>query len=400
MPFIPLIRTLAIYLILIAAVVGASLLVPAPAVAPSEAPLTIVDLPSRPATTTLSVATTTPAPHATTTATPAPAPKPTTGTPSGTKPAQPPSPVTPPAVTITLQQAIQSISSLAGTSSVSSVNDRVRTALVNIICTTAAGGAFNSISASGVLIDPRGVIMTNAHVAQFYLLRDYQQKDFVTCIIRTGSPAQPMYTAELMFIPPSWIEENASKIDDESPTGNGEHDYALLRITGPVSTNVPMPTQFPFLLTAVHTSPSNTEVIVAGYAAGFLGGITVQKELYASSAVSRVGEIFTYGGDSPDVYSVGGTVVAQHGSSGGPVALSDTGVLTGIIVTATDAAETSQRDLRAISTQYIINDFLKERGKSLESALANPMQEAADFQKTTVPRLSNILINALSSSNP
>jgi hypothetical protein len=306
---------------------------------------------------------------------------------------------TPPPTTLTLEQAIQSINNLVSTTSASSVNDRVRQALVNVICTTTAGGPFNSISASGVLIDPRGVIMTNAHVAQFYLLRDYQQKDFVTCVIRTGSPAQPMYKAELMFIPPSWIENNASKIDDEVPTGNGEHDYALLRITGPVSPSVTMPSTFPFLLISLSTPPSNTEVVVAGYAAGFLGGITVQKDLYASSAVSRVGQIFTYGGDSPDVYSVGGTVVAQHGSSGGPVALSDTGVLAGLIVTATEAAETSQRDLRAISTLYIINDFAKERGKPLESALADPAQEAADFQKTTMPRLANLLINVLSNSS-
>ncbi|MEK7530334.1 MAG: serine protease [Patescibacteria group bacterium] len=389
MPLLSIIRAVALYLFLIIVVAGASLLVPAAPVVVPGAPLAIVEEPTQAATTTLSIATTS-----------LPTPK-GVGAPiesAGAKPAATSTPVVTPPITISLEQAIQSINNLASTSSVSSVNDRVRQALVNIICTTAVGGPFNSISASGVLIDPRGVIITNAHVAQFYLLRDYQQKDFVSCIVRTGSPAQPMYNAELMFIPPTWIEENASKVDDEVPTGNGEHDYALLRITGTVSSSATLPSQFPFLLIALNTPPSNTEVVVAGYAAGFLGGITVQKDLYASSAVSRIGQIYTYGGDMPDVYSVGGTVVAQHGSSGGPVAISDTGVLTGVIVTATDAAETSQRDLRAISTQYIISDFLKERGKSLESALADPVQEAADFQKTTVPRLTNILINALSNN--
>ena len=46
------------------------------------------------------------------------------------------------------------------------LNLKARRALVNILCTTKRGGLFSPISGSGVFIDPRGVILTNAHVGQ------------------------------------------------------------------------------------------------------------------------------------------------------------------------------------------------------------------------------------------
>src|SRR3989344_1157804 len=49
------------------------------------------------------------------------------------------------------------------------INERARPTLVNILC-GARSGTFRPISASGVIIDPRGVILTNAHVAQYFLL--------------------------------------------------------------------------------------------------------------------------------------------------------------------------------------------------------------------------------------
>src|ERR1700733_7735385 len=57
------------------------------------------------------------------------------------------------------------------------LNTQTRAALVNIECTTIAGGTFEPISGSGVVIDSDGVILTNAHVAQFFLLRDYGQSN-------------------------------------------------------------------------------------------------------------------------------------------------------------------------------------------------------------------------------
>ncbi|KKT74656.1 MAG: hypothetical protein UW71_C0017G0009, partial [Parcubacteria group bacterium GW2011_GWB1_44_7] len=91
----------------------------------------------------------------------------------------------------------------------SELNEKVRTSIVNIICTTKTGGLFKPISGSGVLIDKKGVILTNAHIGQYLLLKNYMIPDFLTCIIRTGSPAYPRYIADLLYISPRWINEHA-----------------------------------------------------------------------------------------------------------------------------------------------------------------------------------------------
>lgn len=278
---------------------------------------------------------------------------------------------------------------------VQGVNAAVRASIVNIVCTTAGAGPFNPISATGVFIHPQGVILTNAHVAQFFLLKDYPSEGFVECIARTGSPAKPLYKLELLFLPPSWILENAAKINDETPRGNGENDYALLRVTGGVSSSVEIPSAFPYLPVSLETPVPGTPVLLSAYPAGFLGGVTIQKELYAVSSNATIGEIFTYGGNTPDLFSVGGTIVAQQGSSGGAV-VDASGILRGLIVTSSEGATTGERDLRALSTTYIIKSFALQSGGSLEAFLSgNLAQQAQTFNITTAPTLSKTLIQAL-----
>lgn len=277
----------------------------------------------------------------------------------------------------------------------SNTNDAVRDALVNIICITESAGPVNPISGSGVIVDPRGIILTNAHVAQFFLLEHYPRPGFMECAIRTGSPATLRYTAELMFLPPSWIQDNAHKIDDTAPTGNGEHDWALVRITGSISESVALPEQFPFLPISLRTPDTGDQVLVAGYPAGFLGGITVAKELYAASANARVRELYTFGSQSIDLFSIGGSIVAQQGSSGGAAATPN-GTLTGVIVTSTNAPDTASRDLRALATRYIVEDFAEETGLSLSQYLSGNLTEnTRAFQRNIMPTLSAALISVL-----
>ena len=117
------------------------------------------------------------------------------------------------------------------------VNADTRAALVNILCLTGGGGYFKPISGSGVFIDSRGIILTNAHIGQFFLLRDFPVKDNVTCTIRTGSPAQNTYTARLLYLPPVWIDANAKQITSQEAMGTGENDFALLLVTGSTDPN-------------------------------------------------------------------------------------------------------------------------------------------------------------------
>lgn len=275
------------------------------------------------------------------------------------------------------------------------LNERVRGALVNILCVPKTGGPFNSITGSGVFIDPRGVILTNAHVAQYFLLEDYPAPDFLSCIIRTGSPAYPTYTAELLYLSPSWIRENAQKIKDEAPVGNGEHDYALLYVIDTIDRQKEIPLEFPYVPLLYTEVQESADVLVAGYPAGFLGGIAIAKELYAASSPAMIGELYTYETSTVDIFSVGGSVVAQQGSSGGAV-VDTVGNLVGLIVTSTVAADTSARDLHALASSYIARDFEKERGIPLPTFLSRDLEEeVVQFTLTTAPSLITALVSVL-----
>ena len=337
-------------------------------------------------------------------------PAPATTTPT-TTPIVKPKKVTPPKQTTltpgtpeyqqSLQQALNTLAAIATSSPAGSLNDSVRNATVNIICTTAASGPFNSISASGVIVDPRGVIMTNAHVAQYFLLKDYPSPNFVQCIIRAGSPARNAYTAIPLFIPPDWIADNAAKLTETEPLGSGEHDWSLLLVTGPAGPSTPYPSSFNYVPITNSDANQGDNVLIAGYPAGFLGGITIAKDLYAASANATVSTLYTYATSTPDLFSIGGTIVAQHGSSGGPVTRinpsSPTGIsLLGIIVTATDAPDTANRDLRALASSYIVRDFVAEAGLTLQQFLnSNLTSQAIFFAQQVAPQLTNQLTSVL-----
>lgn len=274
---------------------------------------------------------------------------------------------------------------------VADINTKTRGALVNILCISGSPKV-KSITGSGVVIDPRGVILTNAHVGQLFLLRDYPYTGAVKCSIRGGSPASPLYVANLLYLPSVWINANKTVLTDLNPQGTGEHDYSFLLVTEALSGVKPK--EFPYLEMVI--ADSEIEVgkttVVAGYAAGFLGGITVQKELYPVSAVSKILELFTFKDQSLDLFSVGGSVVAQKGSSGGAV-VNENAELVGIIVTSTDAVNTADRDLRAITISHINRSLSDNRGSSLSSLLLGDLDSKSDnFNDTEAPNLTQILI--------
>lgn len=281
------------------------------------------------------------------------------------------------------------------------INQIARKAIVNIFCTSKNAGSFDPLSASGVMIDPRGIILTNAHVAEYFLLKDYGQKDFLSCVGRTGSPAVPQYTLKILYISPQWMKDNYAIITTQKPTGTGENDFALLQVASSTNPDVNLPESFPFL--SIDSGENNiktgTPAVLASYPAGFLGGIAIQRDLYLVSTVINIGKVYTFKTGSLDVFSLGGSPVAQHGSSGG-AAVSTEGKLLGIIVTSTDAVDTSARDLDAISISHINRSLFDETGLTLQGLFSSNISAfSSAFDEQVLPAVKKLLFDELDSKN-
>lgn len=285
------------------------------------------------------------------------------------------------------------------TKSADEVNTQTRAALVNILCTTKAGGYLHPISGSGVMVSSAGVVLTNAHVAQYFLLRDFPTPGNIDCIVRTGSPAQATYRAELLYLPPAWINANANQITAAHATGTGENDYAFLRITGTVR-GASLPAVLPFAPMTTDWPKKNDPVFLAAYPASFLDGSAIESSLNVISAFSAVENLYTFGKDTVDVVSLGGNPVSQSGSSGGAAVRRQDGALFGLIATASPGDTTAARNLSAITIDYI-DRSLKNQGQGgiATLLLSDITKKAAEFAANTAPGLTQTLITALNATS-
>ncbi|MFA7302847.1 MAG: serine protease [Candidatus Paceibacterota bacterium] len=260
---------------------------------------------------------------------------------------------------------------------------QLRKALVNIICYAPAKSGVHSISGSGVIVSPTGMILTNAHIAQYFLFADRG----VSCDIRTGSPATPTYKAGLVYLPARWVEENATLLLQKNPMGTGERDFAVLAITDATQA-------VPHVVLASATPGVNEPVAIASYGSQELSAEQIRSGFYPTIVLSAVRSIFTFGTKTPDVLAFVGTPAAQEGSSGGGVANS-VGELVATITTSKIDGAVAERALSAITASYIQREYAAETGNALQTLLARPGAAAiADFAPQA-ELLRGILENAI-----
>jgi len=224
-------------------------------------------------------------------------------------------------------------------------------AVVNIYCVADPSAPFRGTSGSGVIMDERGLILTASHVAQLFLLEDYPKKDTVRCVIRTGGPAQDAYTAEVAYLSPSWVKDNARTLSEMNPRGNGQHDFAVLAITGSANA-FPLPSKFAYMPLSEDGFKVGDRVAIGGYAAQFLGAEQIRSMLYPIVVFDEIADQYTFGKQAVDVFSISGTAAAQGGASGGGIASSD-GELLGLIANAS----VGDMELNAITAAHIRSSF-------------------------------------------
>lgn len=275
----------------------------------------------------------------------------------------------------------------SGDESLDTVASKLRNALVNIICYAPAGSStLHSISGSGIFIDSKGIVLTNAHIAQYFLLLDRS----VSCTLRVGSPASDAYKAELIYISPAWIHANAQVLSQAQPIGTGEYDFALLAVTKSVNAT-PLPTAFPFVPLAQNPPVKGTPVVIASFGAQFLESTQIQSSLFPTIVFGSVKEVYTFVTNTIDILALGGSAAAQEGSSGGGVA-DASGSLVGTITTSTVEGATETRSLDAITASYIRSQYSREMGgSSIDTMLTEPTSVAiADFA-TKIKALESVL---------
>jgi|CXWL01.1.fsa_nt_gi hypothetical protein len=273
----------------------------------------------------------------------------------------------------------------SGNLSFDTVASSLRGALVNIICYAPVGSGLRSISGSGIFIDAKGIILTNAHIAQYFLLADRH----VSCTIRTGSPAIDAYKAAIIYISPAWIHANATVLTQTLPSGTGEYDFAFLAVTASATSN-PLPVSFPSLSLAQVSPSAQTPVVIASYGAQFLEPNQIQSSLYPTIVFGSVKNVLTFSTTTIDVLALGGSAAAQEGSSGGGVA-DASGMLVGTITTSTVTGETSTRSLGAITASYIRSAYAREMSSSLDTLLAEPTATAVAEFASQIPILESII---------
>lgn len=289
-------------------------------------------------------------------------------------------------------------SSVAVPESDEAVRTRIGDALVNIFCEYTTDQYTRTTTGTGFFVTESGVILTNAHVAQFLLLESLPEVGGETeCIVRSGNPATPRYRADLLFISPSWIFSNAKLITEEHPQGTGEYDYALLYVTSSL-TDAPLPTSFkalPVYTDLLSKRFEKASVLTAGYPAARLMREGPRASLVPEIARTTIEELYTFESNYADIFSVTASAVGEQGASGGPIFLEGTGTI-GLIVTKGSTSEDGQNSLRALTLSYINRTILEETGFSLlDNAGGDLPYRGKVFKDVLAPHLTDLLVSEL-----
>ncbi len=290
--------------------------------------------------------------------------------------AQEPTPASPSLATSTVSVATASVSvvvpeNLAVISArhLAQAGANLLASVVNIFCTAKSGNGVHGASGTGVIIDSRGLILTVAHVGEYFLLADGTRSAPVTCVIRKGSPATDAYDAKLVYLSPSWLSANANTLIETAPKGTGENDFAVLAITGS-HTDTPLPTSFPSISLGTDVPKVGERVVIGAYAAQYLGSTDVKTSLYPTLVFDPITNRYTFSTTTIDLISIKGTAAAQEGSSGGAL-VDEHNQIVGLIATSKVAGALSDHVLNAISSRHIRTSFMNDMRQGFDSYFAS-----------------------------
>jgi hypothetical protein len=310
-----------------------------------------------------------------------PTPTPTTSTPPKTQ--APTTPVAPKPTTPTPTPQIT-----PDTSSASTLSNIV----VSILCVRYNGNRIHVTNGSGVLVSSKGVVLTNSHVAQMFLLKDRGYD----CSIRRENIPTYGWKAVPLYISEQWVEDNYMSIGSPSPVGTGENDYALLLITENTNPSLTLPQSFPSasINTRSEAAEIGDAITVAGYPGIQTSDFNLATQASLKTEKTTIKNVFTLARISVDVFATKDTVVAKRGSSGGGVF--EDGELIGTIVTTSQGSTPATLVINALTLDYINRDIKDATGLSLTEYLSGDVEKRAQtFQSSVAPHLTELLLRNL-----
>jgi len=283
-----------------------------------------------------------------------------------------------------------------------SFNPKWRDAAVNLVCHDEYQNIVST--GSGVIIDSRGVILTNAHVASDLLFT--KKWSYFTspldCFVRTGDPAVYRYRAEIMYISKESVRVNAESDIDSSDSGYEKYaakDYAFLVITEKVNSEPELPKIFPYM--PMYTGPiprGGSYMHIIGYPARYVGYRIVASNDFRMivSPVAVKEQRSVVGTSDLNIIAFQGVVAGQHGSSGGAV-INDKGELVSIpTFFDKDFGEASDESiLNTLTIRYVSEDLKKDTGLTLKEFASrdNPQDISDDFMNKHAFEYQCIVVN-------
>ena len=224
-------------------------------------------------------------------------------------------------------------------------------ALVNIFCDDEAGHRY--ILGSGAIISPAGYVLTNAHLAEYFL------QERVDCVLRRGSPARTFAKAAVLYLPDQNLKIGETQI--------AQKDLAILKITGPSGT-IPLQESFDYFEFSPDYELGAGEVLYSlGYPTEFLGAELILKGANILFTTGTVTELADVDGNfsTAEGANLKGEISAQHGSSGGIFLESKTGKVAGLFVGLTEGKTTAERSQFIFLSSYLDEVVRQDKGMGL-----------------------------------
>lgn len=224
---------------------------------------------------------------------------------------------------------------------------RFSPAVIQIFCNTPQ----EIFAASGVIVSERGLILTNAHVAEVI-----KRAGETNCQARGGNPAERFAGIEIVF--------SASTTLKIASTNVPQRDVAFLRLVKP---NKP----FAAASAGLAFAERGATLLTLGYPSEFLQGaaaVANSNLVFSSLRVDGYGDL---DGDpaTAEAYVSRGGIVLQQGSSGTAL-FTRSGILAGLIFATTKGDTTASREGLALTMPYIERILRLEAGQGLAEFIA------------------------------